>query len=399
MTTCDVLIVGGGVAGSSIAHELRGRGAAVVMVDRGRVGGASSGLNAGGVRHQFFHPPNIRAAKATIGIMRDFGDRFGVDIGFRQVGYLFLYSSEAQEARFRQAVAAQNACGVPSRLIGLDEVRALAPEVSPEGLRGGCFGPTDGYLDPRAVTEGLARAARERGARVLENAEVLSVEVSRGRATAVVTSQGRFMPAVVVNAAGAWAPGLAARYGDTLAITPRRSQIFVMEHTPPLARDMPHTFDSDAMVYVRIDGAGIRSGSAVKPIIPDPPPALEADWREADELQRRVAHRVPSLRASRFTRAWAGLIEVTADNNPILGWSSAVENVYTAAGFSGHGMCLAPGLAPSIAAEIVRESPEMPLDFYRAGRLAQPDALQHESLWLTTHRPTDIDEWVAARPA
>jgi sarcosine oxidase subunit beta len=207
------------------------------------------------------------------------------------------------------------------------------------------------------------------------------------------------MPAVVVNAAGAWAPGLAARYGDTLAITPRRSQIFVMEHTPPLARDMPHTFDSDAMVYVRIDGAGIRSGSAVKPIIPDPPPALEADWREADELQRRVAHRVPSLRASRFTRAWAGLIEVTADNNPILGWSGAVENVYTAAGFSGHGMCLAPGLAPSIAAEIVRESPEMPLDFYRAGRLAQPDALQHESLWLTTHRPTDIDEWVAARPA
>ena len=195
MTTCDVLIVGGGVAGSSIAHELRGRGAEVVMVDRGRVGGASSGLNAGGVRHQFFHPPNIRAAKATIGIMRDFGDRFGVDIGFRQVGYLFLYSSEAQEARFRQAVAAQNACGVPSRLIGLDEVRALAPEVSPEGLRGGCFGPTDGYLDPRAVTEGLARAARERGARVLENAEVLSVEVSRGRATATRSVSGTSRPA------------------------------------------------------------------------------------------------------------------------------------------------------------------------------------------------------------
>ena len=399
MTACDVLIVGGGVAGSSIAYELRARGAQVVMVDRGRVGGASSGLNAGGVRHQFFHPPNIRAAKATIALMREFRDRFGVDIAFRQVGYLFVYSREAQEARFRQAVATQNACGVPSRLIGLDEVHALAPEVSLEGLRGGCFGPTDGYLDPRAVTEGLARAAQERGARVLEDAEVRSMEVAGGRVTSVVTNRERFAPGVVVNAAGAWAPGLAARYGDTLAITPRRSQIFVMEQTPPLHRDMPHTFDSDAMVYVRIDGAGIRSGSAVKPIISDPPPAIEADWREADEIQRRVAHRMPSLRASRFTRAWAGLIEVTADNNPILGWSGAVENVYTAAGFSGHGMCLAPGLAPSIAAEIVRERPELPLDFYRAARLARPDALQHESLWLTTHRPTDIDEWVAAKPA
>lgn len=379
---CDVLIVGAGVVGASIAYELRRRGVDVVVVDRGRVGAASSALNAGGVRHQFFHEPNIRAAQATIALMQRFRDLIGVAIDFRQVGYLFLYSSEAQEERFRSAVARQNACGVPSRLIGLDDIRALAPEVSLEGLRGGCFGPTDGYLDPRAVTEGLAKAARDRGARIVEGADVLAVEVSGGRATSVVTSRGRFVPGVVVNTAGAWAPGVAARYGDTLAITPRRSQIFVMEHTPPLGRDMPLTFDCDTMVYVRVDGDGIRSGSALKPIIPDPPPTLEADWREAEELQRRVARRIPSLTSSRFTRAWAGLIEVTPDNNPILGWSR-VENVYTAAGFSGHGMCIAPGLAPSIAADIVREAPELPLDFYRPARLDRPEALQHESLWLT----------------
>jgi sarcosine oxidase subunit beta len=393
MTTCDVLIIGAGIAGVSIAHELRARGADVVVVDRGRVGAASSALNAGGVRHQFFHEPNIRAAQATIALMQRFQEIFGVDIGFQQVGYLFLYSQAAQETRFRTAVARQNACGVPSRLIGLDDVRALAPDVSLDGIRGGCFNPTDGYLDPRAVMGGFEKAARKRGARLVEGAQVTGVEVSGRRAVSVRTTGGDFAAGVVVNAAGAWAPGVAALYGDTLPITPQRSQIFVMEHTPPLTRTMPHTFDADAMVYIRIDGDGIRAGSGVKPLVPDPPPTLEADWRETVELQRRVARRIPALASSTFTQGWAGLIEVTPDNNPILGWSP-VDNVYTAAGFSGHGMCIAPGLAPAIAAEVLRQAPERPLEFYRPVRFARPDALLRESLWLAD-RLTDISRWTA----
>ena len=393
MTTCDVLVIGAGVVGTSIALELCERGCDVVLVDRGRVGGGSSALNAGGVRHQFFHEPNIRAAQATIALMQRFQETFGVDIGFRQVGYLFLYSQEAQAERFRVALARQNACGVPSRLIGLDDVHTLAPDVSLDGIRGGCFGPTDGYLDPVAVMDGLGRAARDRGARILEGTAVLGIEVSGGRAASVRTAQGDIAPGLVVNAAGAWAPGVAALCGETLPITPRRSQIFVMERTPPLHRGMPHTFDADAMVYVRIDGDGIRAGSGMKPLVPDPPPTLDADWQEAEELRRRVARRVPALSGSTFTRGWAGLIEVTPDNNPILGWSG-LGNVYTAAGFSGHGMCIAPGLAPSIAAEVVGADPAMPLEFYRPARLSHPESLMHESLWLTD-RLTDVRDFIS----
>jgi sarcosine oxidase subunit beta len=148
------------------------------------------------------------------------------------------------------------------------------------------------------------------------------------------------------------------------------------------------------MVYVRIDGDGIRSGSGVKPLVPDPPPALDADWREVDELQRRVARRFPVLAHTRFTRGWAGLIEVTPDNNPILDWSGTADNVYTAAGFSGHGMCIAPGLAASIAAAVLGQTPAMPLEFYRRGRFDRPDDLHRESLWLTD-RMTDVDQWTA----
>jgi sarcosine oxidase subunit beta len=157
---------------------------------------------------------------------------------------------------------------------------------------------------------------------------------------------------------------------------------------------MPHTFDVDAMVYVRIDGDGIRSGSGVKPIVSDPPSTLEVDWRESEELRRRVVRRIPVLTSSTFTRGWAGLIEITPDNNPILGWSGS-DNVYVAAGFSGHGMCIAPGLAPSIAADVLGTEPQMPLDFYRPARFQRPDALRHESLWLT-ERISDLDQWTAS---
>jgi sarcosine oxidase subunit beta len=394
MTTCDVLVIGAGVVGVTVAAELTARGADVVLVDRGRVGRASSALNAGGVRHQFFHEPNIRAAQISIALMQRFKETFGVDIQFRQAGYLFLYSQEAQAERFRTAIARQNACGVPSRLIGLDEVRALVPEVSLDGIAGGCFNPTDGYMDPVAVMDGLERAARESGVRIVEDAAVHAIEVAGQHAACVRTSAGDFSPGRVVNAAGAWAPGIAALYGETLPITPRRSQIFVMERTAPLRREMPHTFDVDAMVYIRIDGDGIRAGSGVKPIVEDPPAALEADWRESEELRRRVVHRMPVLASSTFTRGWAGLIEITPDNNPILGWSG-IDNVYTAAGFSGHGMCIAPGLAPSIAADVLGTDPPMALDFYRPARFDKPDALHHESLWLT-ERLSDLDQWTAA---
>src|SRR5262249_58116584 len=132
----------------------------------------------------------------------------------------------------------------------------------------------EGSRDPVGSRAGSAGAARDRGAETRGGTGVLGVKVSGGRAVPVRPPREAIAPALVVNAAGAWAPAVAALYGEALPITPRRSQIFVMERTPPLHRDMPHTFDADAMVYVRIDGDGMRAGSGLKPLVPDPPPQI-----------------------------------------------------------------------------------------------------------------------------
>jgi sarcosine oxidase subunit beta len=390
---CDVLIIGAGVVGTAIAYDLRSRGVDVVLVDRGRVGGASSALNAGGVRHQFFHEPNIRAAKATIELMRRFRDEFGVDSGFRQLGYLFLYTKPRYAERFQLAVDRQSALGVPTRMVSVDDIGDIAPDVNRDGLLGGCFGAADGFMDPRAVMAGFEAGARRRGVRIVDDCEVVGIETAGDRVAAVVTSKGRFAPRIVVNAAGAWGPKVAALYGQTLPITPRRSQVFVMESTPRVSRTLPHTFDCDASVYIRVDGEGIRAGAGYKPLVPGPPPSIEAEWTEAEELTNRIAYRVPGLAGEKFGRAWAGLIEVTPDENPLIGWS--LENLYTAAGFSGHGMCIGPGLAPAIAADIVGAAPYIPLDMYRLDRFRPGVPLNRESLWLM-ERVTDFSEWVVA---
>ena len=132
-TPSDVLVIGGGIAGMLIARELRGLGASVTLLERGRLGEASSALNAGGVRQQFFQEENIRAAMATVAFLTAFRAEHGIDIGFRQPGYLYLYSTGAQRDRLQEGLTAQNAAGVPSRLVTLDEVSELAPAVSTGG--------------------------------------------------------------------------------------------------------------------------------------------------------------------------------------------------------------------------------------------------------------------------
>jgi len=391
--TCEVLLVGGGVVGMSVALELAAAGTDVLLVDRGALGGASTSLNAGGVRQQFYQDTNILAARATVERLT-LMTQDGMDFGYRQVGYLLLYGTAEQEARLLTGVLRQNALGVPTRMIDLDEAREIAPDVDMTDMSGACFGPTDGYLQPRLLASALRQLVLDSPVRVLEGAEVRATRQSAARVTEVVTSVGDISAGTVVNCAGAWAPAIARMMGEYLPIVPRRSQIFVMEDVPPLSDTLPHTFDCTSRFYVRRHGNEVWSGAAFKPVLPQAPgtPGLDADWSEAAELAHRVGQRLPALAGRSFDRAWAGVIEVTADDNPIVGWT-APDNVYTAAGFSGHGMCIGLGLASSISAEIRREQPDIPLDIYRGDRFNTGVPEKSEGLWLGP-RPSQLDDWL-----
>jgi sarcosine oxidase subunit beta len=396
-TSSDVLVIGGGIAGMLIAWELRRLGASVTLVERGRLGMASSALNAGGVREQFFQEENVRAAMATVAFLAAFRAEHGIDIGFRQHGYLYLYSTGEQRDRLQEGLTTQNAAGVPSRLVTLDEVRELAPAVNTEGLLGGCYGPTDGYLNPRVLMPAIAQITRRSGVTVAEDTPVAALRIAGDRVTGAVTAAGTFTAGLVVNAAGAWAPEVAAQYGGSLPITARRSQVFAIDSAhglpPVLPAGMPHSFDLSGGFYVRPAGDGAWSGAAFKPVLDSAPATLDAQWVEAGELHRRLGRRVPVLAGHDFTRAWAGVIEVTPDDNPIIGWTGPA-GLYTAAGFSGHGMCIAPGIAGPAAAEILGADAGLDLGLYRPERFQSGAAPRPEGMWLS-ERPAEFAQWAA----
>jgi sarcosine oxidase subunit beta len=388
----DVLVIGGGIAGMLIAVQLRRRGARVTLAERGQLGQAASALNAGGVRQQFFQPENIRAAQATLGFLTSFHDEHGIDIGFTQRGYLYLCQTPEQDRRLAEGLAAQHDFGVPSRRVTVSDIQDLAPGVVTEDVLAGYYCPTDGRLDPKVLMSALALLTRRAGVTILENSEIISVTVKGDRIRHVTSTAGPLAAGAVVNAAGPWAPAVAAMAGGTLPITPRRSQVFRISEAPGLDPGLPHTFDMSAGFYVRPAGRGAWSGASFKPVLPAPPPAsLQAQWLEATELHRRLSRLVPALAAAPFDTAWAGIIEVTPDDNPVIGWTGP-GNLYTAAGFSGHGMCVAPGLAGPAAAEILGEDRGAELGLYRPGRFADPSLVRPEGMWLT-ERPAELADW------
>ena len=210
--TSDVLVVGAGIAGTTVALQLARAGARVVVAERGAVCSGSSGLNAGGLRQQFTQGTSIEAAKDTIAQMATFAEEFGIDPGFRQAGYLFLHNGGRHEETLRRAVATQNEHGVDTRLIGNDQLAEIIPGVNTADLRGAAYGPTDGYLDPNSMVAGYAAGARRAGVTILQNSPITAIETAGDRVTGARADAAAIACDVLVNATGAWSRGIAGLY-------------------------------------------------------------------------------------------------------------------------------------------------------------------------------------------
>jgi glycine/D-amino acid oxidase-like deaminating enzyme len=371
-------VIGAGIAGCAVANELASAGASVVVAERGAVCSGSSALNAGGVRQQFTQEAFVRAGMETIRRLKGFQEEFGVDPAFRQAGYLFLHDGGESARVLERAVEVQNRCGVPTRMVGPEEVARLVPGINLAGVAGGAHNPTDGYVDPNSMVAGFAAGARARGATILQDSAVVAIESKGGKVTVVATGSERIVPDVVVNAAGAWAPGIAALYGGSLPITARRNDIFVLDSSPAPDAFLPLTIDLVTSLYFHSEGEGLVAGLGESFVVGDPPARVAVGWDMLPALVERVVHRLPELEAAGVSHGWAGLIETTPDDNPVVGWTH-LDNVYTIAGFSGHGMCLAPGLAPHAAREILGGGGEQ-LGIYRLDRFER-GGVEPEGVW------------------
>jgi len=374
--TADVVIIGGGCMGASVAYHLARRGVTdVVLVEReAQLGAGSTGRNAGGVRHQFSHEANIRLSIESIGLLERFEAEVGAAIDFHQHGYLFLLSELASVDAFARDVELQQALGVDVEWLTPEAAARLAPGLRVGGVRAATFCARDGITDPDGVTQGFAKAARAAGAEIARGTEVTGIAVERGRVTGVETTRGRVAAPVAVIAAGPWAGVVGAMAGVRVPIEPLRRHIFIAAAPAGgWAGGAPDTrimvIDFETTFYFHREGAGVLFGMGD----PGERPGFDTSvqWDLLERLTPVAARRLPALADAPISHAWAGLYEMTPDAMPIVGPVPEVEGLYVIAGFSGHGFQHSPATGRILADVIAGRDPGFDLGPFAADRFGR----------------------------
>jgi sarcosine oxidase subunit beta len=346
--SAEVVVVGGGVIGTSVAFHLSEAGVDVCLLERDQLAGGSTSRAAGGFRAQFSDPLNIALGLRSIEAFTRFEKRPGVEIDLHQVGYLFLLDQTDDVAAFEASVALQNELGVPSRFVGLDEAADLCPLVELDGVLAATFCPLDGHASPEAVVQGYAAGARSHGATVVTGCAVRDVRHEGRAITGVETELGTIETGTVVCAAGVWSPELASRVGLELPVQPYLREVGFTGPVESLPPRIPLTVDFSSGLYFHREGPGLLFGMADREQPPGFVTTTDTGWLE--KVLEAAQHRLPSLLDMGIAGGWKGYYEVTPDHNALVGESHDVSRFLYATGFSGHGFLQGPAIG-----EIVRD--------------------------------------------
>lgn len=384
--TSDVVIIGGGCMGASVAYHLAERGITnVVLLEReAQLGTGSTGRNAGGVRHQFSSEANVRLSIESIYLFEHFEEIVGAPIDFHQDGYLFLLSQPHDIAAFEAAVAVQRRLGIAVDWLDAAAAARIAPGLNVDGVQAATFCARDGISDPNGVTMGFVAAARRRGVSIRRDAEVTGIIVERGAVTGVETRDEFISTRVVVNATGAWAGGVGELCGVSLPISPLRRHIFIA--APPAhggwERGGPGgtaagpasrvlVIDFESSFYFHREGANLLFGMGD----PTERPGFDitVNWKVLDAIGPVAARRLPALAETSLVKSWAGLYEMTPDAMPIIG-PTGPTGCFTIAGFSGHGFQHSPAAGRILADVIVGRDPHFDLRAFALDRFAHAGA-------------------------
>ena len=360
----DVVIIGAGIVGTSIACHLAlmGRPDVAVIEREPAAGMGSTAKAAGGIRAQFSSEINIELSKLSIDLFERFPREMGVEAVFHQVGYLWMATRPEEMRLFERNAELQRRHGLRIDLLDRAGVAAKAPFVRTDDLLGGVFHARDGYASPADYVMGYHKKARELGVSFFFDQEVTGRE-----GTTVRTKTAAFRGERVVIAAGAYSGRLGGRLGFELPVQPVRRQCFVTEPLPELAHPIPMTVDYTSGVYMHSESGGLLIGKAD----PDEPPGFNETV--SDDFVGKIAelalHRTPALERATIRTAWGGLYEVTPDHHPILG--EIGEGWWAAAGFSGHGVMHAPATGMILAELLVTGRSSLDVSCLRLARFRE----------------------------
>ncbi len=375
METAEVVIVGGGIVGASIAYHLAARGMKdIVLLEKELFFGAeSTGKCAGGIRAQFTTPVNIRLSLRSVSKFEHFAQEMGVPIVFHQVGYMFMSTTQANWEQAQRNVALQRSLGLKVELLAPAQIAERVPELRVDDVVGATFCATDGIGDPHEFLQGYLKRNRDLGVRVHNQRPVTGLRLEGARVAGVETPAGPIAAPVVINAAGAWAAQIGKLAGLDLPIVPVRRHIAT---TAPLAfikPAYPMMVDNGTGLYMHPESGGLLMGMAKR----DEPPAYRTDVDEefVMEIATAAVDRMPALEVAEINAAWAGLYEVTPDHHPIITAHPEAPGLFTCAGFSGHGFMHAPA-AGEVVAQLVLDG-QSAIDVSELGMARFASAGQH----------------------
>ena len=353
--TADVVIIGGGVIGVSIAYHLAmKRAGRIILLEKGQLGEGSTSRCVGGIRSQFSTEINIFFSLESIKTFERFEEEFGINPEFKRIGYLFLATTELEMRVFKENIKLQRKFGIPVEILNPDEIKARWPYLRVDDILGGTFCPWDGYAGPNEVLSGFVSGVKKAGVRIYEGTEVLGISLSKGKVNGVKTKREEISTPIVVNAGGPFASAIGEMAGVKIPVKPLRRQIFITAPFHLTNQAIPLTIDFHKGWYFRQEVDGLLLSG---PLDSEPSFNLGIDYEAMAETSENAIYRVPALERAHIARGWAGLYEISPDHHAILGKVPEVEGFILANGFSGHGFQHSPAVGKVIAELIVEGKP------------------------------------------
>jgi len=353
----EIVIIGGGVIGTSIAYHLAKRGISdIVLIERNFLASGATGRCGGGMRQQWSTKSNVLLAKHSVSEFKNFKETMEQDIEYRQGGYLLPAFTDDMMEELKKNVTLQNSLDVNTRMVSPEEIKEISPILNTSDMIGGSFGPTDAVANPFLTTKGYADNARKLGVEINLRTSVKGFDHENGKITRVRTDRGDIETKYVINAAGAWAARIGEMLGLDIPVKPYRHQILVTEPVeiihPCMVIDLYHNiYFSQAQEGAFISGQTDKSEPSGYNI--------RNNSRFIVELARKLSYYAPVLRNIKVVRQWAGLYAVTPDAQPIIGTIEPFDNFICSVGFSGHGFMLAPAGARLISDFITKGKSEL----------------------------------------
>ena len=381
MKRYDVIVIGAGVVGSSVAYHLAALGATRVLVlDRATIGAGTTAQSSGILRTHYSVRENVELARRSWSAFTDFAAYVGDEdaaSGLVRCGYLIAAADDDKRAPLADALAQQQAQGIPVQRLDAAQARELLPiaDFSDAALIG--FEPEAGFADAYLVATSFARAARRRGVTIRENVAVHGLSWQGGRVIGVATSEGDYACDVVVSTQNIWTAELAAWTGVALPLAPERHAVLALECVAaPYTYSMPVYKDlaSPGMLYCRSYGGSqmlVSEGTVGEKLPPGETEQGDIPLDYVAAVGEQVAARFPAYAEAGLASSWTGVYDVTPDWNPVLGRIGGVEGLVAGFGFSGHGFKLSPAVGRVLAQEALGLATDVPLAPYALERFAR----------------------------